>query len=324
MAKELAGLSDADLVVVNGEGSIYGDEQKGLVTLFFCWYVSSVLNKRCYLINHTSNISSPRMRACAELVYPLLSGFNFRELDSIEHVNSVLGLSLEASIASEAFSPDAAFTLPVMSISETARALEALGCENIAALLDKEYVVLMGSSLLNRPSEDREFPVSDFVSLARALSQMCPVIVAASDLSEEESLSYVARQAGAEFLSVNVPFDVSGSVLAHSDCLIGGRWHPSILAAREGAPCVMFAANTTKSRALQALLDLEPTFYDPYCLDDYTEEIVDSVKGYIDQGPTIRSKIKGISQDFAALSLSRMRSLLEQNCQSADDSFSDQ
>ncbi|MDD6827438.1 MAG: hypothetical protein PUE12_15295 [Oscillospiraceae bacterium] len=49
----------------------------------------------------------------------------------------------------------------------------------------------------------------------------------------------------------------AGYILGHSECLISGRYHPSILASLGGASCVFMDSNSHKTTSLQEVLDID-------------------------------------------------------------------
>ncbi|WP_418286842.1 hypothetical protein [Halorubrum sp. DTA46] len=68
-----------DVVVINGEGSIYDRRRKGRVLLFLAYVAAEHLDTPTVLVNHTADVSDPIVRDAVATVYPLLDDVVFRE-----------------------------------------------------------------------------------------------------------------------------------------------------------------------------------------------------------------------------------------------------
>lgn len=306
--KDLPRMLESDVFLVNGEGSIYGKEVKGYLTLFACWFAKTRLNKICALVNHTADYTDDRMRALGKTVLPLLDDVTFREPISYRKY------AVFAPQVSEGFVPDAAFIHKPLTRAELCRLTVMDGSLDFWPYSSKNfqptepYVCILGSSALGRPEHGNRFPLGDFSKLIsevkRTISQ---VVLVASDTTDEAPFCTLAKEHNLAFFPAMVPTIIGSSILANAECLIGGRWHPSILGARGGTPSIMMTANTTKTTALLEMLGLETETFDASNPAKQLVRIVDRLRNYLQAGQTLRKSIEEKAIEFASLANENIR-----------------
>ena len=139
----LPDLKTCDLVLVNGEGSIYSSEQKGFMTLFICWFAKNKLNKKCILVNHTADLSNKKMMKLAEEIYPILDDVSYRDPISDKKYNYLVKNE-------DTFVPDAAFIHKY--VARNFFKSEDIDYQKFNVdLVQDDYICLLGSSILGRP-----------------------------------------------------------------------------------------------------------------------------------------------------------------------------
>jgi len=287
-------LRTADVTIVNGEGSIYGQQLKGFLALFWAWYAKSRHGKSVAFVNHTADLSDPELRRAAEYVYPLLDDVSFREPVSQREC------AYAAPQAQGGVVPDAAFChrpVPMSALCDLAsrRGLFSIwpyDADNFD--ISRPYLAVTGSSALNRPETSTNSTTSaQFTKLCEELQKLgLPVILVAPDPTDAEFLVPVARALKLPFIAPSTPLPLAHQVLAHASCLVGGRWHPGILAATGGTPLVNMTANTKKTTALLEQLDLDTTTFDCTNLQDSIKDLVDLTATYLEQGEQLRNRIR--------------------------------
>lgn len=291
---ERDGIQRASTVFVNGEGAIYGQQLKGFISLFWAWYAKTRHGKRVAFVNHTADLSDPQMRRAAETVYPLLDDVSFREPISLREAGYA------APQAQSGVVPDAAYChvpLPFEALRDWAGrpgffSIWPFNADRFDIALP--YIAVTGSSAINRPeSADREAPVRQFAHLCQALEVVgLPIVLVAPDPTDAEFLAPIAQSLKLPIIAPSTPLPIAHQVLARATCLVGGRWHPGILAATGGTPLVSFTANTNKTAGLMEQLGLNAPVFDALNLESSVGAIVETVGDYVDQGSSLRERIR--------------------------------
>lgn len=284
----------ASTMIVNGEGAIYGQQLKGFISLFWAWYAKTRHGKRVAFVNHTADLSDPQMRRAAETVYPLLDDVSFREPISLREAGYA------APQAQSGVVPDAAYShvpLPFEALRDWAGRPGFFSIWPYDADrfdIARPYIAVTGSSAINRPeSPDREAPVRQFARLCQALERTgLAIVLIAPDPTDAEFLTPIARSLKLPIIAPSTPLPIAHQVLARAACLVGGRWHPGILAATGGTPLVSFTANTNKTTGLMEQLGLDVTTFDALDLESSVDAIVEAVADYVTQGQSLRERIR--------------------------------
>ncbi len=304
-------VTSASTMIVNGEGAVYGRELKGFISLFWAWYAKTRHGKDVAFVNHTADLSDPQMRRAAETVYPLLDDVSFREPISLREAGYA------APQAQSGVVPDAAYChipLPFEAVHDWATRpgffstwpYDADGFD-----ISRPYIAVTGSSAINRPeSADRVAPVRQFARLCQALERIgLPIVLVAPDHTDAEFLAPIARSSKLPIISPSTPLPIAHQVLAQAACLVGGRWHPGILAATGGTPLVSFTANTKKTTGLMDQLGLEAAIFDALNLEPNIETIVEAVADYVTQGQSLREHVRSRADELRAEARGNVRVL---------------
>src|SRR5690606_13622061 len=125
------------------------------------------------------------------------------------------------------------------------------------------YVVISGSSSLYRRDRSPTDIRTAFVALCSQLqgAGVNPVLWEA-DQRDRILLRPAALQLQLPYVSAAIPLHLAQALLAGAVCLVSGRWHASILAARWGCPSVLGDANFFKTSALHEMLGLGTPMFD--------------------------------------------------------------
>ena len=105
-------------------------------------------------------------------------------------------------------------------------------------------------------------------------------------------LRSVALQTNLPVLTYSNPVMTGAAIVSNATVFVTGRFHPSIMAATGGTPCVYFGSNSHKNLTLQKVLQYENTTHysvTPSKLD--CTSIVADVKSYVMSGDATREKI---------------------------------
>lgn len=290
-------IARSDAVVINGEGSFYDRQAKGLVTYALAALAKEQFGKTVAIVNHSAVLDDPVMRAFADRAYAAASVVAFREPLSFAELPGALaspgmvvaadvafGLALAPAIERTAAAPAPIFPYTLL--------------ENRFPL---DCVVLGGSSALFRPDRPTFDGYGALRDLALALiDRGFPVGCYAADRADERMLSALSVELGLPFASASLPLDAVMALMRSALCYVSGRWHGSIIAASVGTPPILGEANFFKTRALHEMLALPWPMFSYHRLDAEIDGIVDTVTAIRDEGPRIRAKVHTSASAWAA------------------------
>jgi polysaccharide pyruvyl transferase WcaK-like protein len=114
-------------------------------------------------------------------------------------------------------------------------------------------------------------------------------------------LQRVAREKGLGIIPVNAPILMCGAVLAHARLFISGRYHPSIFASLGGTPCIFLASHAHKMGSLPRVLEYDVLRqFSAFPDESEITEIVSTARQYLQQGESLRARIKRAAKLRAA------------------------
>jgi hypothetical protein len=262
-------------VVINAEGSIYDEQPKGLVLLVLAHVLSERLDKRVAIMNFSADLSSPVMEEWARRTLPSLAWCAFRD-----PLSSVKLPADFPPLPGPGWVPDAAFLVdPALERVPSVQPEISLGSDAILTVpIPEKYVVLSGSSSLYRRDRTRSDVQDAFTSLCTRLRErgLNPLLWEA-DKQDRALLRTVAIDLELPYMSASVPFRAAQEVLTGAACMLSGRWHASILAARWGCTPILGDANFFKTEALHQMLDLDAPMFNYRDLDKSLEPMVDAM-----------------------------------------------
>ncbi|WP_114576299.1 polysaccharide pyruvyl transferase family protein [Saliphagus sp. LR7] len=294
------GIEESDLVLINGEGSIYDRQRKGRMTLFVA-YLAREFDTDCALVNHTADVHDPVVREIAANVYPRLTDVVFREPFSADACAEFLPDEADRSRGA-----DAAFTYePVADREAWERVVSREGYfdayPDSAGEFDpgEPYVCVGGSSIYNRPDRPAYDPAPAFADLCRRIErEVAPVVLTACCGSDAEILRPVADELGLPLVGPATPVRQAIDVLGEAAGYVGGRWHPSIYALTGGTPVVTLTANTYKTAALIEQVGLDGPTFDALALEGATDRIVALLSEYVDR-EGLEERLQGRAGDLS-------------------------
>jgi polysaccharide pyruvyl transferase WcaK-like protein len=110
-------------------------------------------------------------------------------------------------------------------------------------------------------------------------------------------LQRVARDKGVGIVPADAPILMCGSVLAHARLFISGRYHPSIFASLGGTPCIFLASHAHKMGSLSRVLEYDVhRQFNAFPDDSEIAEIVSTARQYLEQGETLRARIRRVAK----------------------------
>ena len=289
-------LARADVVLINGEGSIYDFQDKGRHLLALAWVAKERFGKPVALVNHTAELGHPAMRELAELVYPRLDDVVAREPLTVETLRPLCRVD---------FAPDAAFRLqPGHPADPAALRAAAQGAPSVSGLEhfnpERPYVCLGGSSIFLRPDRPYADPLPGLRTLIAGIQrQGLAVVLTAPGTEDHRFMNDLAAEFRLPLFGSDTPTQVAVDLLAGAACFISGRWHPSIFALTGGTPIIVFGANTRKTEALLRMMEIKAPSFDATRLEAECPRIMALLADYLAQGADLRHRLQSGAKAFA-------------------------
>lgn len=307
----LRGIESCDIVVINGEGSLYGTQRKGRCLLTIAWVAKQQLGKAVVLVNHTADYADSSLRLMAASVLKSLDDVVYREPESADRWRQ-LSPQVVDPIGS-----DAAFLLtparewdPGVLCTGMASSVH---CRNVSKFdASKRYICIGGSSAFLHGSLQQYDAHSALLKLcARLREAFDQIVLVASGHEDEEFLGQIATELDIPLFLASLPVSDGLNLLARAELYISGRWHSSIFAMLGGTPVIMFSANTYKSKGLLRMLGLNEEPFDAGQLHLSVEPIVQLSMRLVEEGESRRSSVLRCASEQAELAKKNGRFLVD-------------
>ena len=258
-----------DVVVYNGENSIYSNTTEGCHGIFLLWLARTRLGKPACIVNHTAQLDDvrPIMSGMVKLVYPVLDLVAVREPRSRANLQA-LGID-----NAELF-PDVVFALDPGEYS--AERVEAWRRQH--GLAGQAYFCVSASGLpVSMPRGTWDGEVTALVRDLKA-SGLQAVLVAKDPWCQP--LADVARRTDSAFFGPEHEFHDLWPLFEGASFLVSGHYHYVIFGAMVGCPFVPLSTNNHKMRGVCEHLGWQRTVpFDATSLRSCRGEIVDDARG---------------------------------------------
>lgn len=307
-------LEACDLVVIHGEGGIFGRQRESRMMLFIAYLAKQYFYKPVILVNQTSDLSDPLLYEMAQNIYPMLDDVVFRDPISAQMCKT-FSEGFVAADTGFAFTPSAqkAWTEVASAPGYFHYYPETTGTFNPK----QPYVCVGGSSIYYRKDRPNYDPVAGFSKLCEALLEQTQVVLTASAKADLPIFEPIARRLGLPLMRPELPPQQAVDVLAHAVAYIGGRWHSSIFAFLGGAPVVPLGAHTFKINSLLKHMELEVQPFEALDLERERDGIISLFNNYLAQGPSLRMTLRTRASRLGELSRENVRFLRKDKMQQA-------
>jgi polysaccharide pyruvyl transferase WcaK-like protein len=296
--------ANADLLVVDGDGDIIFSTPPRRQTLFLLAMIELgiQLKKPVFLVN--SMISDCPLTgrnnstlAAARRLFAQCAGMSLRDPESLEYVQQQMPETSACLIPDSLFSwfplyadgtchlpSNGDFLLPHPEKSEYWGKLD----------FSRPYICIGGGALA-AGQPDRA--VQCYGRLVDAIRQLGYSVYLTENDLPDSFLQRVAREKNLGIVPVDAPILLCGAVLANARLFVSGRYHPSIFASLGGTPCIFLGSHAHKMGSLARVLKYEENRQFNALPDDSDiAEIVSTVRKYLDQGETLRARIRQVAK----------------------------
>lgn len=239
----LAYAAKADLVVYNGENSIYRNTPEGCHGIFLLWLTKTRLGKPSCIVNHTAQQNGvlPIMDGMIQLVFPKLDLVAVREPCSLDNLQKL-------GINNAKMFPDVVFSFRPLEFSR----VKIEKWRQQYNLLDQSYFCFSASGLpVSKPRGLWDGEVTELVRNLKALGLQA--VLLAKDpwcLFLEE----VAKRTDSIFFGPDHQFHDLWPLFEGASFLVTGHYHYAIFCAMVGCPFVPMTVTNHKMRGLCRLL----------------------------------------------------------------------
>ena len=298
-------LQDCDVVMIHGEGGIFGQQRESRMMLFIAYLAKQYFYKPVALVNQTSDLSDPILYEMAKQVYPMLDDVVFREPTSAQMCKDF----------SEGFiAADTGFAFEPSSQKAWADVASKPGYfhyypENTGEFNPKEpYVCVGGSSIYYRKDRPNYDPVAGFTKLCQTLLEQTQVVLTASAQADLPIFEPIARNLHLPLIRPETPPQQAVDLLAHAAAYIGGRWHSSIFAFLGGTPVVPLGSHTFKVDSLFKQMEIDVQPFEALDLERESDGIVSLFNNYLAQ-PSLRNTLRNRAKTLGEQSWENVRLL---------------
>jgi polysaccharide pyruvyl transferase WcaK-like protein len=296
--------AEADLLVLDGDGDIIFSTPPRRQTLFLLamMELGIRLKKPVFLVN--SMISDCPLTgrnsatfASARRLFAQCTAVSMRDPESLAYVQK------EMPETNATFIPDSLFSW--FSLYSSGASPLPLNGDFLLPHPEKDGYwgkldfsqpyICIGGGALAASQPDRS--VECYARLVDAIRQLGYSVYLTENDFPDSFLQRVAREKNVGIVPVDAPILLCGAVLAHARLFISGRYHPSIFASLGGTPCIFLGSHAHKMGSLSQVLEyVDNVQLTAFPGDDDIAEIVSRARKYLDQGETLRAKIRQVAK----------------------------
>ena len=291
----------ADIVVYNGENSLYRNTPEGCHGIFLLWLTKTRLGKPVGIVNHTCQQNSvrPIMTGMIKLAFPELDLVATREPGSLANLQSL-------GITNAQCFPDVVFALRPEDYSRD----RVDQWRHRHGLVDQTYFCLSASGLpVSKPHGAWDGEVTALVRDLKKLGLQAVLI--AKDpwcLFLEE----VAARTDSLYFGPGHEYYDLWPLLEGASFLVSGHYHYVIFGSMAGCPFVPLSVNNHKMQGLCEMLDWERTQpFDATYLKSCRTEIVAEGQQLINNRSHLSAHLKNKSQQLHTEALKLGKAIAE-------------
>ena len=273
-------MKDVDLLVLNGEGSMYRTNLSAIRELFIAWLAKTRLGIPSVFINGLVHLTAvvPVLPAMMRKTFSVLDAVAVRDPYSLRNVQEFMP-DIPVRLI-----PDSALALPV-ELDEPSADVKAL----FTALGTKPFFCFEPGPM---PIDYRFRQRSSLYRLITELKELVPTaVLVASAPAEGAMLQRLAADTNSIYLPQQPSYRDLMAVLARTRFLLSGRNHNPVVGALVGCPTISIASTSHKVHGICELLGFDA----PYdgtdlwrCIDDIKAHAARHLAG----GEALRASIK--------------------------------
>jgi polysaccharide pyruvyl transferase WcaK-like protein len=155
---------------------------------------------------------------------------------------------------------------------------------------DGPYICVTGGS---RAAFTQQKAYEGYCKLVDRLQELELPLYLVPTCGGDRFLHEVAEETDTPIIPGEVPILMGGAILANAQLFVTGRYHPSIMAAMGGTPCVFLGADSHKTQSLQRMVGYEdPHVFSAIPSPDEHDGILARGQELLNGGQTVRDRIQ--------------------------------
>jgi polysaccharide pyruvyl transferase WcaK-like protein len=276
----LARFEGADLVVLNGEGSIYRTNPSAIREMFLAWLARERLGIPTVFINGMVHLTDvvPVLPAMVRKTFSALDAVAVREPCSLRNLRQYAP-EVDAQVL-----PDSAFVFTADDASYTPAVRTVK-----AQIGDSPYFCFDPGPM---PMDTRSSNQSGLQQMLGRLMRVVPQAVLVSSGPADEYIREVAADTGSIYVDSLTDYREYMALVADAQFNASGRYHNPILAAIVGCPTITFASANHKVHGACEMLDgVIGSPYDGTDLRSQLDAIEDRAREYVANRAELRGRL---------------------------------
>ena len=280
----LSRLRGADLVVLNGEGSVYRTNLSAIRELFIAWLCKCHLGIPTIFVNATVHLTDvmPIVPAMVRKTLPVLDAVAVREPHSLRNLGHY------APSVNVQLIPDSAFALTSADARETPMS------DIIRTRIgDSPYFCFDPGPM---PIDHREGRQSALYRLISALKDVTANAVFVRSDPADRYVAEIAKETNSLYCDATVDYREWMTVVRSAQFLLTGRYHNPILAAIMGCPSLTLGSSSHKVHGGCEMLEVIGTPYDGTDLLSQMSGITDHARHYVQHRDEFNDRLRGVCE----------------------------
>ena len=280
----LSRLQGADLVVLNGEGSVYRTNLSAIRELFIAWLCKCHLGIPTIFVNATVHLTDvmPILPAMVRKTLPVLDAVAVREPLSLRN------LAHYAPRVAVQLIPDSAFALTSDDARET-----SLSDSIRARIGDSPYFCFDPGPM---PIDHRPGRRSALYRLIEGLKDVTADAVFVRSDPADGYVEEIAKETNSLYIDAAVDYREWMTLVRDAQFLLTGRYHNPILAAIMGCPSMTLGSSSHKVHGGCEMLEIIGTPYDGTDLLSQTSSMVGHARHYVQHRADVHDRLTAVCE----------------------------
>ncbi len=280
----LSRLQGADLVVLNGEGSVYRTNLSAIRELFIAWLCKCHLGIPTIFVNATVHLTDvmPILPAMVRKTLPVLDAVAVREPLSLRN------LAHYAPHVVVQLIPDSAFALTSDDARET-----SLSDSIRARIGDSPYFCFDPGPM---PIDHRPGRRSALYRLIEALKDVTADAVFVRSDPADGYVEEIAKETNSLYIDAAIDYREWMTLVRGAQFLITGRYHNPILAAIMGCPSMTFGSSSHKVHGGCEMLEVIGTPYDGTDLVPQISSMARHARHYVQHRTDVHDRLAAVCE----------------------------
>ncbi|MGH8984779.1 MAG: polysaccharide pyruvyl transferase family protein [Acidimicrobiia bacterium] len=279
----LTRLEGADLVVLNGEGSVYRTNLSAIRELFLAWLSKERLRIPTIFVNGTLHLTDvvPVLPAMVRKTFSILDAVAVREAWSVRNLRRYA-----PDVDAQLF-PDSAFVFTTDDARETP-AVQAVR-EQIG---ESPFFCFDPGAM---PMDHRSPEQSALYEMISMLKRVTSRAVFVASAPADGYIREIARETGSVYVDTIADYREYMALVANAQFVVSGRYHNPILAAIMTCPSITFgSANHKVHGACEMLEGLVGSPYDGTHLRPQLDAIEQQARTYVKDRSDLRDRLQEV------------------------------